>query len=545
MHGMDAIASILPQIQSANGAGSASASASDPAEAGLFASLLSGQTGAVTPVPAIPSRPNGGNAFAAATNSETGPVLTALTQSPAAGGAPAGSATANGDPAAAASLPASTGAQASGQSANPAPATGAVPGNGTGAAPGNGNGSAGAASAPPSPAIDGNSTAAATAASKSGTDTAATGKVQASSPEGVTSPQPEGGEKSAVKTNVAIATNGAADSGPKAAETASVSPASDTARSSSATPAAPQATATQAAMVSSAAANTPAAAIAAASVPQTPVQAGVQARRQASGADKMPLVTGGSVAKSAGQAASGTASSATSTAVSSIKPDTAAPAPQPAQSQPPTPPTAELPAEAARLAMSDAARAAPPPVDVAQSDSEAEAERVDMSNLRAADASRTAERPGSAAGSARFTPAAAGTLAAQIAAKFQNGERRFEIRMDPPELGRIEVKLQVGNDNRVQAMLSAERPETLNDLRQYARELERALEEAGLELGHDGLSFELSQGEDDPDQTPSDANRFSVLEFTEDHSGPITAAAPPRELYGFQLSARSGVDIRL
>ncbi len=94
-------------------------------------------------------------------------------------------------------------------------------------------------------------------------------------------------------------------------------------------------------------------------------------------------------------------------------------------------------------------------------------------------------------------------------------------------------------------MLSAERPETLNDLRQYARELERALEEAGLQLENDSLSFELSQGEEDQDQTPQGSGRFSRLEFAEDLAGSVTAAAPPQELYGFRLSARSGVDIRL
>lgn len=519
---MDAIVSILPQTQGANGV--SGATAPDAAEAGVFASLLAGQTAPIAPVPAIPSRPNGGNAFAASTTAESASMLSSMTQTPAATGVPAGAAFADTDSAAAASLPASptTGAQANGEAANMVAATATMPGSASGAAAAVIGGISGDASSPVK------------ATAEAGVDTATTGKsgtAQPASANGAASPLPEGGDKSAVKTNVADLPNGPADGSPKSNEAAQLVQTANGAQPS-ANPAVAQ----------TAAANMPAV-TAAATLPHAPVQAGVQARREASGPDKMHAGGTSSVSKSAASNASSRATSSAS--VSAVKPETVSPPPPPTLSQTPAPPVVGLPAEAARMALGDAARAAPPPIDAGQSDPAADAEQLDLSSLRAADASRTAERPGTAAGSARFTPATAGTLAAQIAAKFQNGERRFEIRMDPPELGRIEVKLQVGNDNRVQAMLSAERPETLNDLRQYARELERALEESGLQLDTDGLSFELSQGEEDQSQNPEGSGRFSSLEFAEDLSGPITAAALPRELYGFQLSARSGVDIRL
>ncbi|MEE2526116.1 flagellar hook-length control protein FliK [Hyphobacterium sp. HN65] len=176
---------------------------------------------------------------------------------------------------------------------------------------------------------------------------------------------------------------------------------------------------------------------------------------------------------------------------------------------------------------------------------ESEGETVELSQARHAEASRAAERPGTAAGTARFTPANAGTLAAQIASRFQNGERRFEIRMDPPELGRVEVKMHVSHDNRVHAVLSADRPETLQDMRQHIRELERALADAGLELAGDGLSFELSQDRDENDGNSSSSNGFSELAFAENAAGDVVAAALPRELYGFQLARSSSVDVRL
>src|SRR5262249_58012007 len=40
-------------------------------------------------------------------------------------------------------------------------------------------------------------------------------------------------------------------------------------------------------------------------------------------------------------------------------------------------------------------------------------------------------------------------LALQIAARAQAGNNRFEIRLDPPELGRIDVRLGVDREGRV------------------------------------------------------------------------------------------------
>lgn len=545
---MDAILSILPQTQSVSGAGGTAAP--DAAGDDAFAALLAGQTAPVAPVPAIPSRPNGGNVFSPATTADTGPVLTALAQTPALSGLAAGPQSAAGDAVAAASVPASptTGETSGAQSATPAAkamAGGSGGSAGNGSTPDAANG--GDKSTPSSPLVP------TSVAGQPGASTNASGKTGPAQPvsdNGGQTPLTEGADKSAVKTNMAAVPNGTADTALKSIEAAQLAQAAGSAQPASAASAGSgnAVAQTAASPTTGAAATTPAAAgnTAAAALPQAPVQAGVQARREASGMDKVQPAGTNSASKNSAPAGGSGANSAASASVSAVKPEAATPpAPQPAASQTATPPPADLPAEAARQAQGDAARTASPPLDVANPDSASETEQADLSNLRAADASRAAERPGIAAGSARFTPAAAGALAAQIAAKFQNGERRFEIRMDPPELGRIEVKLQVGNDNRVQAILSAERPETLNDLRQYARELERALEDAGLELGNDGLSFELSQGEDDPGQTPQGGGRFSSLEFAEDLSGSITAAALPQELYGFQLSARSGIDIRL
>jgi flagellar hook-length control protein FliK len=85
-------------------------------------------------------------------------------------------------------------------------------------------------------------------------------------------------------------------------------------------------------------------------------------------------------------------------------------------------------------------------------------------------------------------------LAVHIARKFEAGASQFEIRLHPAELGQLDISLSVADDGRVQAVLRAERPETLDILQRDARALEQQLRQAGLEVGSNSLSFSLSSG---------------------------------------------------
>ena len=65
-------------------------------------------------------------------------------------------------------------------------------------------------------------------------------------------------------------------------------------------------------------------------------------------------------------------------------------------------------------------------------------------------------------------------VAIEIAGQALAGKNRFEIRLDPPELGRIEVRLDVDRDGQVTTRLIADRSDTLDLLRRDASGLERA-----------------------------------------------------------------------
>jgi flagellar hook-length control protein FliK len=86
-------------------------------------------------------------------------------------------------------------------------------------------------------------------------------------------------------------------------------------------------------------------------------------------------------------------------------------------------------------------------------------------------------------------------LAVAIAARSQSGNKQFDIRLDPPELGRVEVRLSIDATGKAQASLSADQPRTLDLLKTDAPALTRALRDAGLNVSQNGLNFSL-RGQD-------------------------------------------------
>lgn len=114
----------------------------------------------------------------------------------------------------------------------------------------------------------------------------------------------------------------------------------------------------------------------------------------------------------------------------------------------------------------------------------------------------------------------------EIIRKFDGENTRFEVRLDPPELGRVEVKLEVSRDHRVTAIVAADSPQTLADLTKHARDIEQALQSAGLELADDGLSFDLSQHRENfADARDEQGGRRSASSQAQPDSTPIPSRA--------------------
>jgi flagellar hook-length control protein FliK len=97
-------------------------------------------------------------------------------------------------------------------------------------------------------------------------------------------------------------------------------------------------------------------------------------------------------------------------------------------------------------------------------------------------------------------------LAVAIAARSQSGNKQFDIRLDPPDLGRVEVRLSIDPSGKAQASLSADQPNTLSLLKTDAPMLARALRDAGLNVSQKGLNFSL-RGQDRQNGSGSSAPR--------------------------------------
>jgi flagellar hook-length control protein FliK len=89
------------------------------------------------------------------------------------------------------------------------------------------------------------------------------------------------------------------------------------------------------------------------------------------------------------------------------------------------------------------------------------------------------------------------SLAVEISARSQNGAKQFEIRLDPPELGRVDVRLSIDATGKASAHLSADQAQTLDLLQKDSTSLTRALRDAGLDVAQNGLNFSL-RGQTNP-----------------------------------------------
>lgn len=82
-------------------------------------------------------------------------------------------------------------------------------------------------------------------------------------------------------------------------------------------------------------------------------------------------------------------------------------------------------------------------------------------------------------------------VAVHISKNVSDGNDQFTINLRPAELGRIDIKLEIGQDGRVTASVAVERAQTLELLQRDSRNLERALQDAGLKADSNSLNFSL------------------------------------------------------
>lgn len=167
-------------------------------------------------------------------------------------------------------------------------------------------------------------------------------------------------------------------------------------------------------------------------------------------------------------------------------------------------------------------------------------------------ASATAGQPGTAATTV-VSGVAIGNVPVEIGMRSLSGSSHFEIRLDPVELGRIDVKLEIDAAGSVRAHLLVDRPETLAFLQRDSSHLQRAFEQAGLSATSDGVALSLRQGSTDtgggssgrggtPDDGASARAQAASRSADADTLDTASASLATRR---YLWSRPSGVDVRI
>ncbi len=211
-------------------------------------------------------------------------------------------------------------------------------------------------------------------------------------------------------------------------------------------------------------------------------------------------------------------------------------------------PNAQSPVEAALPNAQDqsalAARATADPVsrslDAVKGAAEPVVQNVGATSGTGATSAEAAARAAAAKFTRPATPPApvAEQVAVRISKAVAQGADRIEIQLKPASLGNVRVAMEVGHDGRVLAVVSADRAETLDMLKQDSRSLERALQDAGLKADSNSLSFNLRGGDGrQPQAGDSDggSQQFSLSKDEPDGNLDPAAIDPARYAGGSGL----------
>ncbi len=135
----------------------------------------------------------------------------------------------------------------------------------------------------------------------------------------------------------------------------------------------------------------------------------------------------------------------------------------------------------------------------------------------------------------------------EIGLRAMSGSRQFDIRLDPDELGRVDVNLSISDAGEVSARLVVDRVETLHLLQRDARTLERAFEQAGLKPSDGGVDITLRDPSDQSafrqnrqqDEAPQRPRQPGGIELAED--APLSIDPAPQR----RLIRLGGVDLSI
>ncbi len=81
-------------------------------------------------------------------------------------------------------------------------------------------------------------------------------------------------------------------------------------------------------------------------------------------------------------------------------------------------------------------------------------------------------------------------VAVQIVKSVKDGADKIKIQLSPEDLGRVEIRLEIQKDAHIKAVIAADKPETAEWLQRDAKQLERALQDAGFKTDNNSFEFQ-------------------------------------------------------
>lgn len=84
-------------------------------------------------------------------------------------------------------------------------------------------------------------------------------------------------------------------------------------------------------------------------------------------------------------------------------------------------------------------------------------------------------------------------ISVHIRKAVDEGVDHISLKLTPPELGKLHIKLEISHDGRAQVLVTADNKDTFDMLQRDARGLQNALNEAGLKADSGSLQFDLRE----------------------------------------------------
>ena len=138
----------------------------------------------------------------------------------------------------------------------------------------------------------------------------------------------------------------------------------------------------------------------------------------------------------------------------------------------------------------------------------------------------------------------------QVAVSIRNaaseGVDKISVQLRPEHLGRVDVKMEIGQDGRIQGVIQADTRETLDMLRQDSRALQQALKDAGLNADSQSFTFE-HRNEGGQSQEGNGQSRMTADRGSSPDEGDIMSGTELAEhvAIGYGINPNGLVDIRI